>query len=46
VMQPALLYESPFTDISPLGPDTIFESAQVDSLVSILDRVRSTALAG
>lgn len=46
IMQPALLYESPFTDISPQGPESLFESSQVDSLVSILDRVRSTALAG
>jgi type I restriction enzyme R subunit len=46
LMKPALLYESPFTDISPQGPETVFASGQVDDLVLILDRVRSTALAG
>jgi type I restriction enzyme, R subunit len=45
VMSAALLYESPFTDITPHGPDGLFTSAQVDDLLSILDQVRSTALA-
>jgi type I restriction enzyme R subunit len=45
VMSAALLYESPFTDVTPHGPDGLFTSAQVDDLVSILDRVRETALA-
>ena len=45
VMRAALLYESPFTDITPRGPDGIFSSAQVDELVAVLDRVRASALA-
>jgi type I restriction enzyme, R subunit len=45
VMSAALLYESPFTDVTPHGPDGLFTSAQVDDLVSILDQVRATALA-
>jgi type I restriction enzyme, R subunit len=45
VMSASLLYESPFTDVSPLGPDGLFESAQVDDLVAILDAVRTTAVA-
>ena len=44
VMSASLLYESPFTDLSPHGPDALFASSQVDEMVSILDRVRSTAL--
>jgi type I restriction enzyme, R subunit len=45
VMDPALLYESPFTDLTPKGPDGIFESPQVDELVSILKEIQDMALA-
>jgi type I restriction enzyme R subunit len=43
VMGAALLYESPFTDIAPHGPDELFTSDEVDRLVSILDHVRVAA---
>ena len=45
VMEASLLYESPFTDITPKGPDSLFPSAQVDELVSILLDVRARAVA-
>jgi type I restriction enzyme, R subunit len=45
VMQTAMLYESPFTDLTPRGPDGLFSSGQVDELVKILDTVRTTAIA-
>src|SRR6185369_4557838 len=45
VMDAALLYESPFTDLTPQGPEGLFTAPQVDELVAALDRVRSTALA-
>lgn len=45
VMAASLLYESPFTDLTPHGPDGLFTSAQVDELVAVLDRVTATALA-
>jgi type I restriction enzyme R subunit len=45
VMDAGLLYESPFTDINPQGPDGVFNSAQVDQLVSLLGEVRQRAIA-
>jgi len=45
VMEPALLYESPFTDLSPHGPDGVFSSMQVDQLVSLLGEIRQRAVA-
>lgn len=45
VMDAALLYESPFTDITPQGPDGLFTSSQVDELVSLLESVSARAVA-
>jgi len=45
VMDAGLLYESPFTDITPQGPDGLFPAAQVDQLVSLLGEVRQRAIA-
>lgn len=45
VMDAALLYESPFTDITPQGPDGLFTSSQVDELVSLLESVYARAVA-
>ena len=45
VMAPALLYESPFTDKSPKGPEGVFSSEQVDRLVLVLNEIRDRAAA-
>lgn len=44
VMDAALLYESPFTDINPKGPEGVFSMEQVEQLIIVLDRVRESAL--
>jgi type I restriction enzyme R subunit len=45
VMDAALLYESPFTDLTPRGPDGLFSSTEVDELMAVLAAVRATAVA-
>lgn len=45
VMEPGRLFESPFTDHAPTGPDSVFRAHDVDGIVEILQNVRSTALA-
>ena len=48
VMEAARLYESPFTDHAPQGPDMIFTDPDVDRIILILNEVRdhATATAG
>ena len=45
IMEPVRLYESPFTDLTPRGPDGLFQSAEVDDLIRILDGVSAMAVA-
>lgn len=42
-MVPERLYESPFTDLSPIGPEGLFSPAQVSDLVAVLERVMASA---
>jgi type I restriction enzyme R subunit len=44
-VETAKLYESPFTDISPPGPDGLFSEAQLTTLLQVLEHVRSAAIA-
>ena len=43
VMEPALLYESPFTDLTPRGPEGLFDATQVGQLVAALERITAMA---
>ena len=36
-------YESPFTDITPQGPQQLFSADQIDELTQVLDKVRQNA---
>jgi len=45
VMDPARLYESPFTDADPMGVEGVFKDAQVIELIAILNDVRTRAVA-
>jgi type I restriction enzyme R subunit len=45
VMDAAMLYESPFTDLTPRGPDGLFSSSQIDELERVLTSVRLMAIA-
>ena len=44
VMNPERLYESPFTNLAPQGPDKLFSPKQVDELIAAIDHVRETAV--
>jgi type I restriction enzyme R subunit len=44
IMEPSALYESPFTDLSPLGPDQIFPNEVVEGIVAFLRENRMVAL--
>jgi type I restriction enzyme R subunit len=44
VMSANLLYESPFTDLAPTGPDGLFSAAQLDQLVEVLHQFEVVAL--
>jgi len=45
VVEAARLYESPFTDLAPQGPETIFKKTDLDELLRALDAVRAMAVA-
>jgi type I restriction enzyme R subunit len=42
-MDATLLYESPFTDLTPQGPEALFATAQLAELIAVLDHVRAAA---
>jgi len=42
-VEPRRFYESPFTDVSPQGPDALFESRQIDRLIAVVAEIRRRA---
>ena len=44
VMEPARLFESPYTDRAPTGPDYFFPDADVEVIVDTLQHIRDTAV--
>lgn len=44
VMEPGRLFESPYTDHAPTGPDFFFPETDVDVIVEILDGIRTSAV--
>jgi type I restriction enzyme R subunit len=44
-MDPALLYESPYTDINPMGVEGVFNPPQVETLLGVLAEIRRRAVA-
>ena len=45
VMEVKRLYETPFVDVSPMGPEGIFPSAKVDQILQVLAEIRQRAAA-
>ena len=44
-VEPERLYESPFTDLTPKGPDGLFSAADLNELMRVLEGVRASAMA-
>jgi type I restriction enzyme R subunit len=45
VMDPACLYDPPFSDLAPMGPEGLFSEAEVDTICQLLDLVTTRAMA-
>jgi type I restriction enzyme R subunit len=45
VMDPALLYEPPFRDVAPTGPEQLFDESQVTQLFSKIEAINTSAVA-
>ena len=45
IVEAARLYESPFTDRAPTGPDYLFTDPEIDGIVQVLNDVRDRAVA-
>jgi type I restriction enzyme R subunit len=45
MLDPALLYEPPFTDIAPTGPDRLFDDEKVTRLFTKIKALNESAVA-
>ena len=45
VMDPARLYDPPFSDLAPTGPEGLFSEAEVDNICHLLDMIKTRAMA-
>ncbi|WP_115018845.1 DEAD/DEAH box helicase family protein [Synechococcus sp. UW140] len=43
VMEPEMLYQAPFTDMAPEGPEQIFQPDEVDKICNLMAFIRSRA---
>jgi type I restriction enzyme R subunit len=43
-MEPTRLFESPYTDYAPTGPDRLFSDAHVEAIVGILEQIKQRAI--
>jgi type I restriction enzyme R subunit len=46
IMETGRLYEAPFTDHAPAGPESLFSGADINALVNVLEEIRGTAAPG
>jgi type I restriction enzyme R subunit len=44
-MDPARLYDPPFSDLAPMGPEGLFSEAEVDTICQLLNLVTTRAMA-
>jgi type I restriction enzyme R subunit len=44
VMDPALLYEAPFTDLAPTGPEKLFDEEKVTRLFTKIQAINDSAV--
>ncbi|WP_455985375.1 type I restriction-modification enzyme R subunit C-terminal domain-containing protein [Methylorubrum extorquens] len=45
VTEPDLLYESPFTDVAPQGPEQVFDDAETSRLFEVIEALNQSAVA-
>ena len=45
MMDPSLLYERPFIDVAPTGPEQVFDEASVERLIRVISQLSDSAAA-